>query len=67
MYAPTVAMNSTLQTVLALVAVAAAVAYLTWHAWQKRKRSATGACGSSDEGCGCSGKIKVPSHLAKRS
>lgn len=41
------------QTPLALAVVALAAAGLIISAWRKRRRAATGACGSSDEGCGC--------------
>ncbi|MBC8010688.1 MAG: hypothetical protein H7067_11400 [Burkholderiales bacterium] len=42
------------QTPLALAVVAIAAASLIIPAWRKHRRAATGACGSSDEGCGCS-------------
>lgn len=47
-------MNSTLQTILALAAVALAVAYLTWSAWKKKRAADKPGCGSD---CGCAGKI----------
>lgn len=47
-------MSADWQTPLAFLAVALAAMWLLVRAWRKRRRAATGACGSSDEGCGCS-------------
>ncbi|MEO0054580.1 MAG: hypothetical protein RLZZ50_527 [Verrucomicrobiota bacterium] len=41
------------QTPAAFLAVAFAAVWLLVRAWRKRVRSASGACGSSEEGCGC--------------
>ncbi len=42
------------QTPLAFLIVAFAAGWLIVRAWRKRRRAASGACGSADEGCGCS-------------
>lgn len=42
------------QTPLAFLIVACAATWLVVRAIRKRRRAASGACGSSDEGCGCS-------------
>jgi hypothetical protein len=41
------------QTPLALLVVALAAGWLVLRAVRQRRRAAAGACGSSEEGCGC--------------
>ena len=45
------------QTPIAFLIVAFAAGWLLVRAWRKRRRAASGACGSADEGCGC-GSLK---------
>ncbi len=52
-------MSATWQQPLALAVVALAAAWLILRAWRKR-RAATGGCGSGGEGgCGCSALKKT--------
>ena len=47
-------MISDWQTPVALAVVGIAAASLIIPAWRKHRRAASGACGSSEGGCGCS-------------